>query len=189
MKTIDTTTLREWLDLDLEGQLGPKEKAQLEKNLEGDAALRAEREELAALHRLLAADRLDMRPDFAAQVMAALPAPAWRRSSWAWLLPAAMVAFFAVAGALVLSSAPSLAPQGPVAGTAVAIAEFLATSVLAGAGLLAASWRGLGLGLEELFAESRVNLFAFGLAVLFLNLLFIRMLRRPAAAESDESSR
>lgn len=183
MSTIDDTTLRQWLDLDLDGGLPAAEKAQLEERLAADTGLRAERQALAALHSLLAQDRIEVRAGFAARVQAALPAVApWQRSKRAWLLPAGLVAAFAAAAALVLGGAGAPAPEGALTGTAVALFDFLATTFLAGAGLLAASWRGVGMGLEELFAQSEVNLVVFGVAVGCLNLLFFRMLRRRRAA-------
>lgn len=182
MSTIDDTTLRQWLDLDLDSGLPAAEKAQLEERLAADTGLRAERQALAALHRLLAQDRIEVRAGFAARVQAALPTAPWQRSKRAWLLPAGLVAGFGAAAALVLGGAGAPAPEGALTGTAVALFDFLATTFLAGAGLLAASWRGVGMGLEELFAQSEANLVVFGVAVGCLNLLFFRMLRRRRAA-------
>jgi hypothetical protein len=58
-------------------------------------------------------------------------------------------------------------------------------ALLAGAGLLAASWKGVGLVFQDVIS-SPVSLGAFGFLVLCLNLLLISMIRRrrPAGAEA-----
>lgn len=187
MRTIDDTTLHQWLDQDLDGELSPAEKAQLDERLATDGRWRSERDKLAALRTLLASDRVEVHTGFAARVQEGLPVAPWERPAPAWWLPAGLLAAFAAAAALVLGGAGALAPEGALAGTAVTLFDFLATSFLAGAGLLAASWRGVGMGLEELFAQSEVNLVAFGVAVVCLNLLFFRMLRRRQTTASPRS--
>ena len=59
-----------------------------------------------------------------------------------------------------------------------ALAEFVRASMLTGAGLLGASWRGLGLALEQALRTSPATLVLFGLGVLALNVVFVRLLRR-----------
>jgi hypothetical protein len=58
----------------------------------------------------------------------------------------------------------------------------LQASILAGAGLLGASWKGLGLVVDHVIS-SPASLGAFGFLVLCLNLLLISLIRRrrPAA--------
>ena len=58
------------------------------------------------------------------------------------------------------------------------------------AGLLSASWKGLGAGLQDVLGGSKWNLVAFGVLVLGVNALLFRLLRkrdRPAEAESRTS--
>jgi hypothetical protein len=58
-----------------------------------------------------------------------------------------------------------------------------ASAALAGAGLLGASWTGLGLVLDKVIS-SPVSLGAFGLLVLCLNLLLVSLIRRRRPAEA-----
>lgn len=185
MKTMDRETLAEWLDLDVDGQLGETERAQLAARLAADEGLAAERRRLAALHAHLAARRIAVRPGFRDAVMAALPAPAWRRGT-SWALPLAMAVGLAAVAAWALSGAA--AGNGALVGTGVAVLDFLAATTLAGAGLLAASWRGLAIALEELISASGLSLAGMALAVLFLNLLFFSMLRRRPRAAAETAS-
>ncbi len=173
MKTMDRATLAEWTDLELDGQLGGDEQGLLAERLAGDTSLAAERRQLEALHVMLREIRVAVRPGFREDVMAALPAPARLR---AWALPLAAMVVFAAGAALILGSAGPA--DSHVWGTGVAIVEFVKTTALAGAGLLAVSWRGFGLALEELITSSGASLAAMAVLVLCLNLLFVRMLRR-----------
>ncbi len=156
-----------------------------------DGAAGAEEAGWAALHRALREDRIAVRDGFQQRVMAALPEPAWQRSRSRGIYPALVAALLvSTLGATFLLS--GLADQ-PLAGTGLAIADFASTTLLAGSGLLFATWVGLGFGLEELFARSGGSLVAFGIGVLFLNLLFVSLLRRrsaaPAAATADAPGR
>ena len=63
----------------------------------------------------------------------------------------------------------------------MAVVDFLGTTALAGAGLLFATWRGFGLGLAELFADSPLSLVALAAMVVFLDLLVLSLLRRRKA--------
>jgi len=197
MKTIDDTVLREWVDLELEGELGGTEKALLEERLPTRTDLARERRALSSLHAVLADARIPVREGFRARVMASLPAAAWarqlgRRSSAAWALPAAMVVVLGLGAALVLGAGG--AGGGQISdhhawGVGAALFDFLQATVLAGAGLLFATWRGVGMGLEELIAESGASFAALAVFVLFLDLLFVLMLRRkPAPVAADSSS-
>jgi len=174
MMTMDRETLAEWLDLDVDGQLGQAERARLAQILPADGELAAERRRLEALHVDLAAARIAVRPGFRETVMASLPAPAWQRDR-SWVLPLAMAVGLAVVAAFALGGA---AADGALLGTGGAVLDLLATTVLAASGLLAASWRGLALGLEELITSSGLSLAVMALGVLFLNLLFFTMMRR-----------
>ena len=178
MNTMDRETLAEWLDLDLDGQLGRSERAQLEEQLGADPKLAAEHRRLESLHVMLTESRIPVRPDFREQVMAQLPSPVWQASRVpVWALPAAMMVVLGVASALVLGmGAP--AAEGALLGTGLAVFDFLKATMVAGAGLMAASWRGFGWGLEELIASSGLSLVAMAVLVVFMNLLFISMMRR-----------
>ena len=87
-------------------------------------------------------------------------------------------AFMTGAAALVIAFA------SPILGS---IADLLSTAALAGAGLLGATWRGVGLVLHDLLAGSPVTLIAFAATLVAINLLLWRMLRprlkAPASSE------
>jgi hypothetical protein len=178
-------TYRGWLELELDGRLGDRDRATLDAHTAECAACAEERRTLARLGETLAAARVAVRPDFRSQVMAALPDAGWEaRARRAWLLPAALVALLAGAAAALLGfGAARLEPLPAMAGAARAVVGLLGAALEAGAGLLGASWRGIGLGLASLLSDSPLvwGVLAFG--VLCLNLLFFRLLRRrrPAA--------
>lgn len=182
----DHTTYREGLDLDLEGALPAGDGPRLAAHLADCAECRDERQHLAALHETLAAARVPVRASFRDQVMASLPEAAWERRTapaarWAWaaglvvLLASASAALFAVSGA-------RLAPGGSLAGALGALGEMLAMAALAGAGLLGATWTGLGMAVGELFARSPGTLAAVALLAVCLAALTVSLLRRPQAA-------
>ena len=195
MKHIEEATLREWMDLDVDGALDAPQKAQLTERLRADSELADERGSLESLHQLLAESRIAVEPGFQARVMAALPHPAWRRSTAdrgipAWGAPLAAMLVFALGAAWLLAGS-GLLTAGVVGGTAVALLDLASTSVLAGSGLLFATWQGLGWGLGEVLGDSILNLVAFGTLVVCLNLLLVSMLRRPqavAVASDDDVS-
>lgn len=58
------------------------------------------------------------------------------------------------------------------------------TAALAGTGLLAASWRGIGLAVRELFATSPGTVVAFLVLVLALDLLVLALVRRRKPGSS-----
>ncbi len=194
MKT-DSATWRRWVDMDLEGELPREDEARLAEIAESDSRVVAERRALESLHRMLDDDRIEVRHGFAARVMAALPQGWWehRRASAglaAWALPLAMTLVLALGAAVLLSGAEE---TSHLAGVGLAVFDFMQMTFLAGAGMLFATWRGVGLGLEQLIADSGMNLLAMVTAVVFLNLLFLSMLRRPSratesSADSDEST-
>lgn len=171
---------QEWLDARVEGTLDAATEGRLAAELAADPRLLAEEARWQALHRALREDRVQVRDGFQQRVMAALPEPAWQRSASGRFYPVLVAALLACAvGATFLLS--GLADQ-PLAGTGLALADFLQTTLLAGSGIAAATFVGLGFGLEEMFAQSGASLLAFGVAVLCLNLLFFSLLRRRGAA-------
>jgi len=181
MNRPDHDTFREWLNLDADGTLAPAERARLEEHLAGCEECRREREELVAFERLLQRSAVPVRPDFADAVMAALPPAGWEaRSPRTWRFPLAVAAMLLmIAGLLVAGS--SAAPSGLAA--LGAVGGMIRATALAGAGLLGASWKGIGIVVEEVIS-SPVSLGAFGFLVLCLNLLLVSLLRRrrPSAA-------
>ncbi|HSM51639.1 MAG TPA: hypothetical protein VLA75_09575, partial [Thermoanaerobaculia bacterium] len=61
--------------------------------------------------------------------------------------------------------------------------------LLAGSGLAAASWRGLGEALGDLLAASPSRLVAVGVLFLALHWALYRLIRRPAEAREAGASR
>jgi hypothetical protein len=180
----DHTTYREWLDLEADGCLEEWQRSELDQHAAGCAECRREREQLAALATLLRGSRLPAAAGFQARVMAALPAAGWEgRHPRTWGLPAALVVALGVFAALVLGQGS--AALGTASSALAAVAGMLGAAVTAGAGLLNASWKGLGLVIQEGLA-SRTAMIVFGVLVLSVNLLLISLVRRRAA---DERSR
>src|SRR5436305_1931681 len=176
MSRPDHDIYREWLTLDADGMLDVEERALLDNHLGSCADCRREREKDLALDALLQRSALPARAGFQASVMSALPTAGWEaRSPRAWRFTAAVIVLLGgLASALLIAgSAPS--PSG--FGALAAVAGMLQASLVAGAGLLGASWMGLGLVLDKLVA-SPVSLGAFGLLVLCLNLFLVSLIRR-----------
>lgn len=192
----DHAVVRQWLDLDLAGELAETDRTRLEAHLEGCAECRAERRSLAALDGLLAAGRVPVREGFDAQVQARVKAslPGWEaarspvHSPAAWRWPAAaLAALLAATAVLVGWASPQLAPGGSFAGALAALGDLFATSALAGAGLLGASWQGIGMVTSEALGEIPGGLVAFTVLVVCLNLLLIALVRRRNSTVSAEA--
>ncbi|MDX1643833.1 MAG: hypothetical protein R3244_05685 [Thermoanaerobaculia bacterium] len=187
----DEETVRLWLDLEADGALEAAEAARLDRALELYPHLVAERRELADLHRRLAAGRIEVDPGFGATVMRSLPPAAWEpggRRGWG-LAAIAAVMLALGAGLLLAASGTGWSASGPLLGVLTAVAELLGASLVTGAGLLGASWRGVGLVLEELFAATPSAVVGLGLGVVLLNVLFWRLLRRPARSSIERRKR
>jgi len=181
---------QQWLDLDLDGgTLPPAERRALVEHLAVCAACQSERRALERLRETLERSRMPVRSDFANQVMAALPQSGWEsRPARAWVAPAALAAGLLAAAALLLGGG-RVAASGAVLGTAAALADVFVSALVVGAGLAGASWRGLGMAIEELFAGSPGTLLVFAGGVLFLHLLFLLLLRRrPGRARARRLS-
>jgi anti-sigma factor RsiW len=181
---------RDLLQIQADGELSRLEGQRLERHLSGCAACRAERRELARLDELLGAASVPVRPGFRDEVMAALPDAAWQSrhpTSWA---AGAVLALLLGGGAFVLTSGAGVT-SSPLAEIFVAVFDLFRSSLVAGAGLLDASWRGVGLALGRLFDGSLLNLVAFGVFVIGVDALFLRLLLktrrkvRQAAAAGD----
>lgn len=188
----DHSIYQEWLHSELDGGLTTGERSQLRDHLAYCDQCRAEKAELIRLERLLAESRLPVRADFRDEVMASLPESGWEaRYPKSWI--AALVAVVALVGgaAALISSAPQGLEQAmPLAGAFGAILEMFRSSVLAGAGLLTASWKGLGLAFQEILGGSIWNLLAVSVLVFAVDFLLIRMLLRqgqPAAEKATKS--
>jgi anti-sigma factor RsiW len=189
MNQPDHSAYREWLNLDVDGRLARAEQLLLSEHLASCAECRREREELLALDGLLRRSAVAVRPDFRASVMASLPAAGWEaRSPRAWGFPAAVVVALAGLAAALLVAGSASTPPGLSA--LLAVGGMFRAAALAGAGLLAASWKGIGLVVEDVIS-SPVSLGVFGFLVLCLNLLLISLIRRrrPAAAGARKSVR
>ncbi len=189
MKT-DSATWRRWVDLDLEGELPAEDRARLAEIAETDGRVAAERRALESLHRMIDDDRIPVQSGFTARVMSVLPRAWWqeRRSTSAlpaWALPLAMTLVLTLGAAVLLVGSEEL---GRFTGIGLAVVDFMQTTFLAGAGMLFATWRGVGFGLEQLFADSGMNLLAMVAAVVFVNLLFFSLLRRPSPAAESAGS-
>jgi predicted anti-sigma-YlaC factor YlaD len=175
MNRPDHSTFREWLNLDVDGVLERAERARLEEHLAGCEKCRKEREELLAFERLLERSALPVRSDFADSVMAALPHAGWEaRAPRTWRFPLAVAAMLMLVAGLLVAGSTS-ASSGLAA--LDAMGGMLRAATLAGAGLLGASWKGVGLIVEDVIS-SPVSLSAFGFLVLCLNLLLFSLLRR-----------
>jgi hypothetical protein len=180
--------LREWLDLELDGavggaDLGHLERRELRRHLDTCAECAAERAALLALRETLDEARVPVREGFRAAVMAALPQSGWEaRPVSAWRLPAAMLLLLGVAAAALLVAGDLAGVGGSLLATLGSIGELLAATALAGAGLLGASWKGLGLLFSQALAGSPLHLAAAGIGVVCLDLLVLRMVRRRRRA-------
>ena len=180
----------ELLQMQADGELSRLEAQRLERHLASCPGCREERRELARLDELLGAARIAVRADFRDEVVAALPDAGWQnRHPASWAAGVALV-FLLGGGAFALTSGAGVA-AAPLAEIFVAVLDLFRSSLLAGAGLLDASWRGLGLALDRLFDGSLVNLVAFGVFVIGVDALFLRLLLRTrrrvreAAASRD----
>jgi len=180
MNKPDHSAYREWLNLDADGRLARPEQTLLTEHLASCAECRREREELLALDGLLRRSAIAVRPDFRDSVMASLPAAGWEASATrAWGFPAAVVVVLASLAAALLVTGSASTPAGLSA--LLAMGGMFRAAALAGAGLLAASWKGIGLVVDEVIS-SPMSLGVFGFLVLCLNLLLISLIRRRRPA-------
>ncbi len=189
MRRPDHNTYREWLNLDVDGELPPAQRAQLDEHLASCPDCRSERQEMLAFERLLVENRVPVRPGFSDKVLASLPAAGWEsRSPRTWSFPAAVAVLLAGIAAALLGSA-RMGSSSSVLSTLSAVGGMLQATLQAGAGLLAVSWKGLGLVFTEALT-SPMSLGAFVFLVLCLNLLLISLVRRrrPAAAAARKGN-
>ena len=177
----------ELLQMQTDGELSRLEAQRLDRHLAGCASCREEGRELRRLDGLLAAAAVRVRPGFREDVIAALPTTAWEsRHPASWAAGVALVLLLG-GGAFALTSAAGAAAS-PVAEIFFAVLDLFRSSLLAGAGLLDASWRGLGLALGRLFDGSLLNLVAFGVFVIGVDALFLRLLLRTRKRVREAAS-
>lgn len=182
MNRPDHSTFQEWLNLDADGRLAPEERARLEEHLAGCQECREERAELAAFQGLFERTAVPVRSGFADSVMATLPHAGWEgRSPRTWQFPVAVAAMLMLVAGFLIAGSSSSVPSGLAA--LDAMGGMVRAAALAGAGLLGASWKGIGLIVEDIIS-SPVSLGAFGFLVLCLNLLLISLVRRRKPAAS-----
>lgn len=182
IQMVDHETYQQWLDLDLAGELGEAERARLERHLEDCADCRAERSSLEVLDELLAAERIPVREGFRTEVMASLPAAGWEArqpAAWRWPLAACTALLVAAVALLGLTGG---VPAGSFSGALGAVAALFSKGALAGAGLLAASWKGVGLITAEALGEIPGGLIALAVLVVCCNLLLFSLVRRRKTA-------
>lgn len=191
----DPSTIDEWLYLEPDGELTSAELRQLDAAAAASPETAHTRQELARLSEILDASKIEVRPSFEAEVLASLPPAPWSaRHPRSWWGAAAVLAVFGGAAALLAGmSAAQLQPVSPFLAAMAAIGDLLASSVAAGAGLIGASWRGIGLAVGDWLGESIPNAVAFGVFVVGVNLILLRLLRRRSrfevvASESKSTS-
>lgn len=189
MNRPDHNTYREWLDLEADGRLErEEERAYLEEHLASCAECREEREELRAFEGLLRSSAIEVRSDFRQAVMASLPTASWEArsaSARTWRFPAAVLVLLGALGAGMLLAGAD--PSSSGFSVLLAVGGLFRAAILAGAGLLAASWKGVGLVVERVIS-SPASLGAFGFLVLCLNLLLISLLRRKRPATEAQGA-
>lgn len=179
-------TFQEWLYLEPDGGLTRAEQAELERHLGNCGGCRTTRREVAAMGAWLDTARVEVDPSLAERVMENLPPAGWEaRNPRAWRGAAAALAVVALAAVLVaiLGGQTGTGPAAPTIGAARAMLDLLLTTAVAGAGLLTASWQGLGLALGKVFGGSKLTLAAFAVFVGGIDFLFVRyLLRQPRRA-------
>jgi hypothetical protein len=151
------------------------------------AAPTVERRRLQRLHEELAHARVAARHGFREEVMASLPPAPWA-SPAAARVPGVRVAVIAllllgaVATLLLGVGSGRAVDTVPALGALRAVGEFAVAAALSGAGLLAASWRGVGIALGEALDLPAQVVFAIGVAA--INGLLLLLLRRRGRRRS-----
>jgi hypothetical protein len=185
----DHATVRDLLNLELDGCISAQQQARLDEHLAGCPQCRAERDELAGLDGLLRRSALSVQPEFRQRVMASLPAAGWEsRHPRTWAFPAAVLAALLAAGVGLLGAGS--ARSGSAYGVLTALGGLVRAALVAGIGVTAASWRWFQLFVEQLLASS-ASVAMFGVFVVCLNLVLFSLIRRRrgARAASEVSPR
>jgi hypothetical protein len=185
MKKPDHDTYREWLHREADGDLPSEWRDLLDGHLAQCPECQAERRDLTHLSRALERNQLPVRADFHQSVMAALPAAGWEgRHPRTWRFPGSVALLLGIVAAALFGSGSARSVGSPVAGAIFAVAGFFRATLVAGLGLVHASWKGWGMVFGEIF-DSWSTLGAFAILVVCLNLLLLSLVRRrrPAAGE------
>ena len=169
------------LDLWVDGALSESEAIALGQRLEHDRDLQVERHRLEALREALVQQRVEPPDGFADAVMARLP-QRHRRTVRPWALAAAATLAVGLGAAGMLRWGLRGAAGDGALAPLLTVGDFFATVLLAGSGLLAASWRGVGQLVAGWLGESPVNLVVGVVLVVGVNLLLVSLLRRRALA-------
>lgn len=184
----DHATYREWLNLEADGRLPRDERARLDDHLATCSACRTELDGLHELEGVLLQASLPVREGFRDDVMSALPVTGWEaRAPRTWGFPAAMFILLGVIATAVIGSGSAAGEHAGLGALSAIFGMFQAT-VLAGSGLLGASWKGIGLVFQEMLS-SPMSLAMFGVFVLCLNILLVSMIRRKRAAHAEADTR
>ncbi|HKI86759.1 MAG TPA: zf-HC2 domain-containing protein [Thermoanaerobaculia bacterium] len=180
MDALEHDTYREWLDPSRTGELSAAEEAQLSRHLSQCASCREELEVTTRLNALLVSDRIEPRADLVDMVMARLPEAGWQaRHPRSWLPAlAALTVIGSGAAALLGGGAAEIEPHAPFLGALAALFELFKGALLAGAGLLRASWHGVGLAVGNLLTRSWLDSSLTVIGVLSLDLLLLALYRR-----------
>ena len=177
----------EWIDLAADGELGESERAELARHLGTcDSCRRAEAGARRVVDRLTTS-RVPVRSGFAREVLAALePAPWEAKTLRAWRLPLALLVLVGGASAALFGlGAAELDPRAGTAGALAALLDLVRAAFVAGSGLAAASWKGLGIAMGEWLGSSAVNWLAALALAGGANYFLWRLLHaRPAPAAS-----
>lgn len=182
--------LTELLFLEPDGELSRAEIQRLDAAATASPEIRETRRQLARLGALLDASRIEVEADFKSELMANLPPAGWNaRHPRTWWVAASVLALLGGGAALLTGlSAAQLEPASPFLAAMAAVGDMLGSSVAAGAGLIGASWRGIGLALGEWLGASLPNTIAFGVFFVGVNLLLARQLRRRLRKARPESA-
>jgi hypothetical protein len=183
----------ELLDREVEGELAAGERRHLAEHLAGCAGCRGEQQRLLRLHEALGEARIPLAEGFRARVMEALPVAPWERPAVAaphraMAAAVALLAAFAVASALLLAAASGAAAGAPGMGVLAAVGKMATAALVTGAGLLGASWSGIGMAVGELFASAPAVLVGFVVLLVLMSLLLVSLLRRPRTAHQAARS-
>ena len=126
---------------------------------------------------------------FAREVMLRLPEAGWEARPFSgWRVALAVSLLLGAVAAFLSLGGETLTTDLPLAGTALALLGLFKSALVAGGGLLAASWTGMGLAVDRLFEGSRMAFAAFGVLVLGLDLLFLRLLLRYRARQASSAA-
>ncbi len=147
----DTCPQAELIDAYVDGATTALERQQAERHLAECAECREEARSLSALNELLASERRAPAP-FAVHLD--MPARAPKRRT-AIAAAAAMAALVGATAAVLAGSIPASASAASAVAT---LFDFVATIGLLGAGLLDASWRGVGAALSSAFGSGASGL-------------------------------